>query len=212
MKSSFYGILIVFLVFACISFAAPRPAVVQGPNQWTLNTEFIHPQQIVIRRASDNKPVRFWYMIITLTNNSGRDADFFPKCELVTDTFQINPAGQGVGSVVFERIKERHKNRYPFLELLSQTDNKILQGEDNTKDIAIIWSDFDHDAKKISIYITGLSNETAVVQYPAPQKPDFEQKKVYLRKTLEINYDIKGDMASYNGAELAYKNKSWVMR
>lgn len=192
--------------------SAPEPAVVQGPGQWTLNTLFMHPQQIVLMRAEDNKPVRFWYMIITITNNSGQDVDFYPKCDMVTDTFQINPAGQGVGTAVFDRIKDRYKNKYPFLELLGKTDNKMLQGQDNTKDIAVIWPDFDKDAKNINIFITGLSNETAEVEYPKTSEQNNQSGKVYLRKTLEIKYSVRGDPASLAGASLEYKDKLWVMR
>ena len=151
-------------------------------------------------------------MIITLTNNSGQDVDFYPKCDFVTDTFQITPAGQNVGTVVFERIKERHKSRYPFLELLGMSDKKILQGEDNTRDIAIIWPDFDHEAKDVSIFITGLSNETAEVEYPAKDKQNEVSRTIYLRKTLQIQYSIRGNPASSTGAALEYKDKSWVMR
>ena len=212
MRSSFYGILIVFLLFASISLAAPEPAVVQGPGLWTLNTKFTNPQSIVLIRSEDNKPVRFWYMIITITNNSGQDVDFYPKCELVTDTFQILPAGKGIGTAVFERIKERHKAAYPFLELLGKADNKILQGEDNTRDIAIIWPDFDNAANNINIYITGLSNETAVVEYPLLATQG-GSNNVYLRKTLELKYNIRGSLAlSSSGVSLDYKGKSWIMR
>ena len=214
MKSSFYGLIIVLSIFACISLAAPEPAVVQGPGLWTINIAFTHPQPIVLRQASDNKPVRFWYMIITLTNNTGQDVVFYPKCDLVTDTFQITPAGKGVGSLVFDRIKERYKNNYPFLEYLGNIDNKILQGKDNAKDIAIIWQDFDHEAKNISIFITGLSNETVEVKYPVKNDEGQEkgQDKIYLKKTLEIKYKVKGNLASPSGATLEYISKSWIMR
>ncbi|MBN2590623.1 MAG: hypothetical protein JXA96_12235 [Sedimentisphaerales bacterium] len=214
MKRSFYGTLIVFLAFTCVSLAAPKPAIVQGPTQWTLDTTFTHPQQIVLERSVDKKPVRFWYIIITITNNSGNDAGFYPKCDLVTDTFQIISAGQGVGSIVFDKIKERHKNKYPFLELLSEVDNKILQGEDNTKDIVVIWPDFDSEAKNINLFITGLSNETAEIECPvqAAKSQDGEQKKIYLRKTLQLKYNISGNPASSGGAALEYKGKFWVMR
>lgn len=212
MKSSFYGIIVTFLIFSCTSAAAPEPAIVQGPGLWTINTVFTPIQSIVLKQGTDNKPVRFWYTIVTLTNNSKQDVDFYPKCELVTDTFQIIPAGKGVGSMVFEEIKKRHKSKYPFLELLGKTDNKILQGEDNTKDIAIIWQDFDHDAKNIDVFIAGLSNETAVIEKPDTADQNKEAEKVYLRKTLKLKYNIKGNPASSKGASLEYKNKSWVMR
>ena len=214
MKSSFYGTIVFLLAFTCVSFAAPKPALVQSPSQWTLNTTFTHPQQIVLESSVDKKPVRFWYIILTITNNSGADVGFYPKCELVTDTFQIIPAGKGVGTLVFDKIKDRHKKAYPFLELLGGTDNKIIQGQDNTKDIAIIWPDFDSNAKSINIYITGLSNETIEIESPAnlAKKQNAEQKKIYLKKTLDLYYRIKGNPSSLGGAALEYKEKSWVMR
>ena len=212
MKSSFYGIIVFSLIFTCISIGAPEPAMIPRPSQWTLDCTFTHPEQIVLRRAEDNKPIRFWYIIITLTNNTGQDIDFYPKCELITDTFQSIPAGKGVGSIVFERIKQRHKKNYPFLELLGKTDNKILQGRDNTKDIAIIWPDFDAQANNISIFIGGLSNELAVVKHPVTKNQDNEPIEIYLRKTLNLKYNITGNSASSSGANLEYKNKSWLMR
>jgi len=211
MRSSFYGVIAILLMVTCISFAVPEPSVVPGPSQWTLETKFTNPEQIVFGYNQDNKPIRYWYVIITLTNNTDKDVDFYPRSELVTDTFQIIPAGKGVGTKVFEQIKQRHKSQYPFLELFGKTDNKFLQGQDNTKDIAIIWSDFDNKANAISIFITGLSNETAVVEHPIEKEND-EPKRVYLRKTLEIQYEVKGTPELANGVALEYKNKSWVMR
>ena len=101
MKRFFYGILTISAVIACVCLAAPEPAIVPAPGQWTVDMEFTHPQQIVLR-GSDNQPRRFWYTIITLTNNTGNDVSFYPKCDLMTDTFQITPAGKAVTTAVFE--------------------------------------------------------------------------------------------------------------
>ncbi len=212
MKRLFYGIITVFFVLTCISLAAPEPAIVQSPNQWTLNTIFTQPEQIVVRQGVDNKLIRFWYIIITVTNNTKKDVDFYPHSVLATDNFQIIPAGKGVGSMVFDLIKERHKSKYPYLELLDKTDNKLLQGEDNTKDIAVIWPDFNPDAKKINIFIAGLSNEIAEIEPPVTNDQNDIPRKIFLRKTLELKYDLKGNPASSTGAALEYKGKSWVMR
>ena len=212
MKSFFYGTLLISVLITSLSLAAPEPAIVPGMGQWTVNTEFTHPQQIVLRRASDKKPVRFWYTIITLTNNTDEDVAFFPKCDLMTDTFQVTQAGKGVSSVVFEQIKKRHKSRYPFLELLSKSSNRILQGEDNTKDIAIIWPDFDVKARNVKLFIAGLSNETVAVKHPVAKDDLGNPKLVFLRKTLELSYDFKGDSKLRSSASLTYKGKRWIMR
>ncbi len=212
MKRGICGMSGIWLVLACTALAAPEPAIVPAPGQWTLATEFTHPQQLVLRRGSDNKPIRFWYVIVTLTNNADRDVDFYPKCDLMTDTFQIIPAGRFVPPAVFEQIKTRHKSRYPFLEPLDKVGNKMLQGQDNTRDIAIIWPDFDAKAKGIDLFITGLSNETAVVDHPVSKDAMGQPVKAFLQKTLEISYSLKGDAALRSSVRLDYQGKRWVMR
>jgi len=210
MKRFFYGTLTISAVIACVCLAAPEPAIVPAPGQWTVDMEFTHP--LVLPQGSDKQPRRFWYTIITLTNNTGNDVGFYPKCDLMTDTFRITPAGKAVTPAVFEQIKKRHKGRYPFLELLSKAGNRILQGEDNTKDIAVIWPDFDAQAKNIKVFIAGLSNEAVAIDHPVAKDKAGKPLKVFLRKTLELSYDFKGDPALRSGAGLTYKGKRWIMR
>lgn len=213
MKAFTCAAFIVLTVAACVSLAvAPTPALVPGLGQWTIDTKFTHPQQIFIRTGPDNKPRRFWYILLTLTNKTGQDADFYPKCELMTDTFQIIPAGKSVAPDVFQKIKDRHQAKYPFLETLSGTTSKILQGEDNTKDIAVVWPDFDPRAKKLKIFITGLSNETAFVKHPVAKDKNGQPLIVFLRKTLELTYALESDSAQRSDANLIYKSTNWVMR
>ncbi len=212
MKRSFYGISGIWAIVACVCLAAPEPAIVPAPGQWTVDMEFTHLQQILLRRSSDNQPTRFWYTIITLTNNTGNDVGFYPKCDLMTDSFQITAAGKSVTPAVFAQIKTRHKSKYPFLESLDKAGNKILQGEDNTKDIAVVWPDFDTQATNIKVFITGLSNETVAVDHPVSKDEMGKPLKVFLRKTIELSYDLKGDPALRSNASLAYKGKRWIMR
>lgn len=212
MKSFFYGTLVMSAITACAALAAPKPAIVPAPGQWTVDIEFNHPQQIVLPSGGVNQPTRFWYMIITLTNNTGNDVSFYPKCDLMTDTFEITPAAKAVTTAVFGQIKNRHHSKYPFLEPLDMAGNRILQGEDNTKDIAIIWPDFTARAKKIKVFITGLSNETVAVDHPIAKDDTGMPLQVLLRKTLEVSYSFRGDPALRADVKLAYKGKRWIMR
>ena len=212
MKSFAFATLAIWAVMICVCFAAPEPAIVPAPDDWTVEISFGHPQQILVRPTAADSPKRFWYILVTLTNRSNRDVDFYPKCELMTDTFQIIPAGKSVSAAVFERIKKRHQSKYPFLEPLESVDNRILQGEDNSKDIAIMWPDFDPKAKGIKIFIAGLSNETVVVEHPVAKDQNDEPVKVFLRKTFELSYAISGDPALRSSAKLTYEGKRWVMR
>ena len=220
MKRHFlYGTVLAAMVASlCLGFselsrgAAPEPAVVQRSGQWTLAVRYEHPQQIVMPWGPGGE-TRFWYMIVTVTNRTGQDVEFYPKCDLMTDTFQIVPAGRGVTPAVFEAIKQRHQSRYPFLESLRGVANRVLEGEDNAKDIAIIWQDFDTHALGFKVFLTGLSNETAVVPHPvAVDAASGQPVPVYLRKTLDLNYGLRGDPALRPSVELVYKDQSWVMR
>jgi len=209
----------VFAAFAvvcmgvCVCWAAaPEPAVVPGAGLWTIDTGFTHPRQIVLRTGIENKPRRFWYSLVTTTNKTNHKVDFYPKCELMTDTFQILPAGKNVTPAVFQNVKSRYETTYPFLEPFETVRNELLRGEDNAKDIAVIWPDFDSKAKKIKIFITGLSNETAAVDHPVAKDKDGAPVKVYLRKTLELTYILQADSALRSDANLIYKSKRWIMR
>ena len=209
-KRLFYGtILAAILAGLCV--AAPEPAVVQKPGQWTVQVRYEHPQQLVLPWG-ENGPSRFWYTILTITNRTGQDVEFYPRCELMTDTFQILPAGTGVPPVVFDRIKQRHAAAYPFLEPLEGVGNRLLQGEDNAKDIAVIWRDFDPQATGFTVFITGLSNETAAVKHPVARDDLGLPVFVFLRKTLAVDYKLRGDPALRSSVEVAYEDQNWVMR
>ncbi|MHC4220780.1 MAG: hypothetical protein ACYST9_00040 [Planctomycetota bacterium] len=210
MKRLSCGALVVLMVTVSLCGAAPSPAIVPGVGDWTLETAFEHPRQITLRINGQVK--RFWYVLVTLTNNTHRDVDLFAKCTLMTDSFQVVPAG-GVGSsVVFGKLQKIYQGKYPFLESLEQAQCKILQGQDNTRDIAIIWPDFDAKAKNIKLFVTGLSNETIAIDHPTEKNGHGYPAKVYLRKTLELNYAIGGDPALRDNAQLLFKGKRWIMR
>jgi hypothetical protein len=165
----------------------------------------------MLRDEQDGKTKRFWYLVLTVTNNTGDDVDFYPQCEMATDTFEITKAGTMVPPAVFEQIKKRHQAMYPFLEALDSSGMRILQGEDNTRDIAIIWPDFDTEAKQANLFITGLSNETAVVEYPAEEEGG-EPTRVFLRKTLELDYTFSGDPKFRAKAKMEFTGENWIMR
>ncbi len=212
MKAFVWGSFGILVVLVCLCGAAPEPAVVPGPDVWTVDVRFEHPEQITFRAGLYDQPGRFWYIILTLTNKTARDVDFYPKCELMTDTFEIIPSGDRVPAAVFERIKRRHQAKYPLLELLENSGNRILQGADNAKDVAIIWRDFDAKAKNIKLFMAGLSNETVVFDHPVAKDEEGNPRKVFLRKTLELSYKLGGDPAFRSDVKLLFGGKRWRMR
>jgi hypothetical protein len=194
-----------------LSLAAPQPAIVQRAGQWTVEMKYEHPQQLVLPWGPNGES-RFWYMILTVTNRTGQDVEFYPKCDLMTDTFDIVPAGRGVPPMVYDLIHQRHQGQYPFLEPLAGVSNRLLEGEDNAKDIAVVWQDFDPQAAGFAVFISGLSNETAVINHPVAVDGAGRPVPVYLRKTLELSYAFRGDPAIRPLVEVVYKGQDWVMR
>ena len=205
-----FSILFVTVCLAGLCPAAPQPAIVQAARDWTLDVRYENLAQITVSLEGQNR--RFWYLILTLTNKTGTDAAFYPKCDLMTDTFSFTPAGSNVPQAVFEQIKRRHQAKYPFLASLEKTDNRILQGSDNTRDIAVIWPDFDAKAKSVKLFIAGLSNETAVIDHPVERGENNLPKKIFLRKTLEMNYTLAGDPTFRSDTKLTLQSKRWIMR
>jgi len=212
MKKVIYGAFLVLAASCCVSLAAPEPAIVQAAGNWTVDVTFEHPQRISAKPAGRAKAKMFWYTILTLTNKTGRDVEFYPKCELMTDTFEIIPAGKGVSARLLKQIKRRHRRTYPFLESVNEAGNRILQGDDNAKDVVIIWPDFDRKANRIDLYIAGLSNETVVVEHPTEKDRSGKPAKVYLRKTLDVSYSLASDGVPRSTVRLNYEGKRWVMR
>jgi len=203
----------VLLAAAGISVAYPTPAVVQKMNEWTLKSTYTQPEQIMLQLPNEQKPRRFWYIILTVTNETSLDdVPFIPLCQLVTDTFEVIPADKKVPGAVFKAVKLKHQGSYPFLESLDFKDQRVLRGEDNTRDFAIIWPDFGDDVKQISLFLKGLSNETAVIGHPKLKAEDGGPKQIFLQKTLQLTYQVGGDPKLRSNLTLKQQKQDWVMR
>lgn len=211
----FVYVLSICLMVTGVCFGYPKPAIVPGASDWNVDVEYSRPFQISMNLPGDRygtPPHRFWYMIVTVTNNTGRDVPFYPACNLITDTFKVIPAGKGTMKVVFDKIKRLQQGRYPFLEQLGYVGNRLLQGEDNSKDIAIIWPDFDVKAKNVELCIAGLSNETVAIDHPIKKDKNGRPEKVLLRKTLQLSYSIGGARKFRSQSALKFKSQNWILR
>jgi hypothetical protein len=207
------AVFIFAMVIISYSSAAPEPAVVQRGQQWTVDVRYSQPLQINVRLAGQRQPQRFWYTILTLTNNTSQDeVSLYLDCQLVTDTFKTLPAGKDVRKEVFEQIKMKHQGQYPFLESMDFEDTRLRKGQDNTRDIVIIWPEFDTAAKKVSLFIAGLSNETAALEHPVQKDAEGKPTMVYLQKTLQLIYANATDPALRSQAALSPLRQKWVMR
>jgi hypothetical protein len=203
----------VLLLIPAVVAKPPEPEVVQKANQWTLNVAYSAAEQITLQTGNSKQPQRYWYIILSVTNNTFLDeVEFYPLCRLITDTFQEIPADKKVSTAVFNAVKQKHQGSYPFLESLDFKDHRVARGQDNTRDFAIIWPDFDPKAKQASLFIGGLSNETTVVEDPKLKDENGEPKKVFLQKTLQLKYAVAGDERLRSAAVMREIEKNWVMR
>ncbi len=207
-------LLLALLAFAIPAAAAPTPALVPPPGTWQLEVEFHgDPQRIEILLPGDAKPKIYWYLLYTIINNTGQDLDFYPEFYLYTDTFKLYNADINPRKEVFDQIHSRYEKNIPLLEHPSKITGKILQGKDNARDSVAVFEEFDPQAKKAYIFIAGLSNETAPVQYPVSGGEDGKKiKEVLLRKTLMLEYHVPGDAITPEKRVMLYRNRQWIMR
>ena len=190
------------LTVSSVAVGYPTPKVVQKVNQWTLDVKYSAPEQITLQLPNQKKPQRFWYIILSITNETSlEEAEFYPLCRLITDTFQVIDADKRVPIAVFNAIKRKHQGSYPFLESLDFKDHRVARGEDNTP-----------KARQISLFVGGLSNETAVIEHPELKDEDGNFKKIFLQKTLQLKYAVAGDEKLRSTTKIKEIKKTWVMR
>ncbi|MFI4911987.1 MAG: hypothetical protein ACIAQZ_10015 [Sedimentisphaeraceae bacterium JB056] len=203
----FKNVALLFVLTASFVFAAPRPSLAPEAGIWTLDVVYTHPAQYAVKDNDGNSQI-YWYTVLSMTNNSGQDVPFYPKFELMTDTWQIKTSDTGITKPIYDALKKMNEGSFPFLETMDEVDNMILQGEDNSVDLLVVWKDFDLEAKGVKFFFGGLSNETSVVE----AEKDGETVKYYLQKTLELDYDVPGDEKKRQSQELVFDIQKWVMR
>jgi hypothetical protein len=194
---------------AIVAFVLPRtiradyPKPSPYPKSWELAFEHSIPKRVVVQTATSNIPRAFWYMTYTVTNNTDREQLFLPALEMLTEDGRVIRNDFKIPRSVFEEIKKREGDR--FLQPAALVGGELRLGPDQAKDGVAIWPEPAAEMGRFSIFVSGLSGETATTKGP-------EGKDVILRKTLQLNYLIRGDDV-YPGEDDVNENPSeWVMR
>lgn len=208
-------------------WAAPAPSIV--PVSWQLDFSYVDPQTISVKLPGRDKPETFWYLLYTVTNNTGQEVQFFPRFELMTNTMQVLLGDPGVHPQVFEAIRARHRPTHPFLVEPVKAMGRLLQGADNARSSVVIWPQFDIKANRFTVYAAGLSGESVLLANPdyKPGEAEFVEKKLgdgtevrvpinpkfyTLRKTLAIKYILPGDEQTRADARVGRIESEWIMR
>lgn len=194
--------------------AAPEASKIA--RKWQLDIEFHDLRRISVTLPGDNHPTAFWYMLYTVTNNTGKDIDFYPTFDLVTSTLEVIPAGEAVSPSVYDVLKQRYSKLYPFFRDPIRINGQLLQGEDHARTSVAVFRNFDPKADSVTVFLAGLSGEYAKATNPSfdPQKPESSENPRFfpLRKTLAITYDIPGDEITRASSTPIRRLREWIMR
>lgn len=189
------------LTTVAVSIAAPEPDPV--PRRWQLD---INPGPLRVAMVNDGErgPLAYFYFVFDVENNSGADRYFAPRFELVTDKGHILRSGRNVPRAVTEEIRSRLRD--PLLEDQLQVQGTLLQGPENAKRGLVIWPVPTLDADEVSLYATGFSGETTMVELPDTGE------RVLMRKTLMLRHTIPGTLDVYSDKPLTRSVNRWIMR
>jgi len=198
----FVALTAVAAVAAIVSLAAAYPEPNRVPTRWELDFE-PGPLRLYIDRTSAD-PAAYWYMTYKVVNNTGEDRFWAPQFTLFADTGEITGAGERVPMAVERAIQAMLGNE--LLERQIQAIGKIHVGEPNAIDALVVWPADDLDVTELSVFVSGISGETAAVTNPVTGE------KVVLQKTLKRDYVVPGDPAARGDDPVPLANETWVMR
>jgi hypothetical protein len=202
-----------FFLVVCGALAVraehPRPS--PYPVAWELKFDYSIPKRLVVDVPGYANPQAYWYITYTVVNNTDKEQMFIPIFEMLTRDGQVVRSDRNIPQRVFEIIKEREKKR--FMEPYPQIAGEIRLGEDQARDGVAIWPEPTTRMGQFSVFVGGLSGEIQTLKDSkgeAVKTP--EGSPVILRKTLRLNFHIRGDEV-YPGEDAVDQNpKEWVMR
>lgn len=207
-------LVVVLAAWAGISVAAPSPSVV--PKSWEVEFTFHDPQRISVVLPGDRGATVFWYILYTVTNNTGQEIGFYPTFDLVTDKLEVIEGGYGISPSVYAAINAQHKKVYRFFIDPMEMYGPLRQGEDNARTSAIAFGQLDEMVNSFKIYVGGLSGEIVKVRNTRfdRERPESQENARFfaLRKTLSIAYHLPGDRRTQRETVPARSEIEWVMR
>lgn len=186
--------------------AAPEPALVT--KAWEFKFTYETPRPIAVQNIRGEWEW-YWYLPYKVVNNTGQERLFIPEVTIATDAGDIIQAGKGVRTAVFDAIKKRIGNR--LLESPTDVVGQFRQDEDNAKDSVAIWPATKHNVDRLTLFIAGLSGETAVIKVPDPADTT-KTIDALVTKTFMIDYELPGAPTNPQEQSVVYKGQKWIMR
>jgi hypothetical protein len=202
------------VVRAAADFPKPSPY----PISWELKFTHGIPKRIVVAVPNSPSPLAYWYMTYTVTNDGDKEQNFLPQFEMLTDNGKVIRSDVNIPQRVFEAIKSAEHDKY--LEPIGSVTGQIRLGEAEARDSVAIWPESLPRMGHFSIFLTGLSGEAVMLKLvngdfqKVDQAQDMKNLKdlVILRKTLQLNFFIRGDEVYPGEDEVNQKDEEWIMR
>lgn len=187
------GLMTLMVCSAVPASGEPKPS--PTPIAWELKFK---SQELARIDVDTGKGVQtFWYMLYTVTNQTGEDVDFNPEVVRVSEIDEASSPAQpsaagsgpallveeavvGVHPKVFEAIKKLYAKTQPFLISPVEAIGKLRQGADNALTSVVVFPALDPRVSKFTIYFSGLSGERITMPNPSydPKRPSAEGKPV----------------------------------
>jgi hypothetical protein len=186
------------LAITSVALGFPKPAAV--PYRWEL-----HFDSGPLRLYTDAQTgLHFWYFTYTVTNRTGRDQLWAPSLTLYTDGGAILASGRDVPTRVTEDILDLLGN--DLLEDQNEIIGDLLQGRENAREGLVVWPANSAQVNELSIFVRGISGETARVKNPVTNED------VTLYKTLQRDYLVPGNATARGSEPVALEEEQWILR
>lgn len=178
----------------------PTPSVY--PISWQFEFEHSEPKRVVIEAPGQPNPEAYWYITYRITNNTDQERIFLPVFELMTEDGRLSRSDRNIPPGVFETIKGRERNE--FLQTQAQIGGQLRLGEDQAKDGVAIWKEPMPEMGQFTIFVSGLSGESATTK--------IGDQEFRLRKTLKLDYLVRGDEIQPHRDVVTPQGEEWIMR
>jgi hypothetical protein len=197
------AVLAVGIFIPAFHLRADHPVPSDYPKSWELKFEHGLPKRIAVQVPGFAVPQAYWYMTYTVTNNSDKERMFFPNVELLCRDGKIIRSDKNIPAAVIDTIRKKEGNKN--LATSTQLAGEIQLGEDQAKDGVAIWPEPMAEMGSFSIFVAGLSGEESVLK-------NDKGETTHLRKTLQLNFLIRGDDVYPGEDEVNDDAEEWIMR
>src|SRR5215204_2192275 len=142
------------------SFPKPSPY----PKSWELKFEHSNPKRVLVKPEGSSVLKAYWYIAYTVTNESDKEQLFIPHFDMVTKDGNVIRSDKNIAKRVFDTIKRNEGNDLMTNHAL--IGGQLRLGQDEAKDGVAIWEEPESEMGSFSIFIDGISGETATVKGP----------------------------------------------